>query len=399
MRSTRQVASLLCLRYIADLQAPRCVSIYRPACCGPGVWKSDQKNRRYRPRFSDRSLDRSGALGIHGGYHREEDRVQYQPVHLRDIRVDRRRHAELHILRRDVGSRPMTAGVCYQADVTRVTIYSAAAGGNYILDATNLIEFLPASFAWLVTFLAIWWAVGYTITGLFAWGFMSNYSCAPDATVADCTRHDNMGWRYLHISCGAFVLLLSIIRLLVIRMVQTPRWLISQNRDEEVLQNLHDIATKYRRSFTLTFEQLQSQGRIINTEKSVWSTLRLRKHFSGLFESRRLAWSTTVIIANWFVIGMVVPLYSVFLPYYLKSRGADVGDDSNYTVWRNYAINQVAGLVGPCIAAVLVETKHIGRRGSLAIGATVTMAFQFGYTQIKTPAQNVGVSAAITAAS
>ena len=99
------------------------------------------------------------------------------------------------------------------------------------------------------------------------------------------------------------------------------------------------------------------------------------------------------------MIGIVSPLYSVFLPYYLKSRGADVGSDSNYTTWRNYAINQVAGLIGPCVAAVLVETRYLGRRGTLAIGAAITMALQFGYTQIKTPAQNVGVSASITAAS
>lgn len=69
------------------------------------------------------------------------------------------------------------------------------------------------------------------------------------------------------------------------------------------------------------------------------------------------------------------------------------------TVWRNYAINQVAGLAGPIIAAVLVETRLIGRRGTLAIGALITTALQFGYTQIRTPAQNVGVSSAISAAS
>ena len=246
--------------------------------------------------------------------------------------------------------------------------------------------------------MAVWWAVGYTITGLLAWGFMSNYSCDPNATMAQCTRQDNMGWRYLHFTCGALVLVLGILRISVVRMVQTPRWLLSQNRDEEVINILHEIAAKHYRSFSLTLEQLQSHGRIINTEKSVWSGPRLRKHFSGLFDTRALSWSTTVIIANWFVIGMVSPLYTAFLPYYLEARGADVGDGSNYTTWRNYAVNQVAGLIGPCIAAVLVETRFVGRRGALAIGAAITMALQFGYTQIKTPAQNLGVSAAITAA-
>ena len=246
--------------------------------------------------------------------------------------------------------------------------------------------------------MAVWWAVGYTITGLFAWGFMSNYSCDPNATMAQCTRQENMGWRYLHFTCGALVLVLGILRISVVRMVQTPRWLLSQNRDDEVISILHEIASKHYRSFSLTLEQLQSHGRISDTEKSVWSGPRLRKHFSGLFDTRALAWSTTVIIANWFVIGMVSPLYTAFLPYYLESRGADVGDNSNYTTWRNYAVNQVAGLIGPCIAAVLVETRFVGRRGALAIGAAITMALQFGYTQIKTPAENLGVSAAITAA-
>lgn len=228
---------------------------------------------------------------------------------------------------------------------------------------------------------------------------MSNYSCDPDATASECTRSDNMGWRYLHFTSGGLVVVLSTLRLLVLKMVQTPKWLISQNRDSEAYQILLQLSQKYDRPLSLTLEYLQSQGRVLHTEKSVWSALRLRKHFAGLFETKLLAYSTAVIIANWFVIGMVSPLYSVFLPYYLESRGADVGDNSNYTTWRNYAINQVAGLFGPIIAGILVETRFIGRRGTLAIGALITMALQFGYTQIKTPAQNVGVSAAITAAS
>jgi hypothetical protein len=247
--------------------------------------------------------------------------------------------------------------------------------------------------------MAVWWAVGYTVTGLLAWAFMSNYSCAPDATPANCTRADNMGWRYLHFTCGALVLIMALARLLAIKMVQTPRWLISQNRDEEVIKTLNDISIKAKKSHSLTLERLQEEGIVLHTEKSVWSAFRIKMHFKGLFETRRLGWSTTVIFANWFVIGMVTPLYSVFLPFYLKSRGADVGDDSNYTTWRDYAINQVAGLVGPLIAAVTVESKFFGRRGTLAVGALITMVLQFGYTQIKTPAQNLGVSAAISAAS
>ncbi|KAL4787702.1 major facilitator superfamily domain-containing protein [Aspergillus varians] len=280
-----------------------------------------------------------------------------------------------------------------------VAIYSAGAGGNYVLDATNFLEFLPVSHSWLVTFLAVWWAVGYTITGLLAWAFMSNFSCDPDATIAECTRGDNMGWRYLHFTCGGLVLVLSLLRLVAIRMAETPKWLASQNRDEELYEVLVNLSEKYNRPLSLTLEDLTSQGRVHGTEKSVWSPLRLASHFTGLFSTGKLAYSTIMIIINWLFIGTVSPLYSVFLPYYLQSRGADTGDNSNYTTWRNYAINQVAGLIGPVIAAFLVELRLIGRRRTLAIGAAITTALQFGYTQVTTPAQNVGVSAAITAAS
>lgn len=248
--------------------------------------------------------------------------------------------------------------------------------------------------------MSIWWAVGYTITGLLAWGFMSNYSCASDAMT--CTKSQNWGWRYLHLTAGSLVLVMSVARLLFVRMLQTPRWLVAQNRDEDAHRVLSGLAQKYNRPLTLKLEDLQSLGQVLNTDKSRWSSFRMRKHLAGLFETKVLVWSYTVIASNWFVIGMVSPLYSVFLPYYLETRGvSDKINDapSNYDTWRDYAINQVAGLIGPIIAGILVEARWFGRRGTLAIGAITTMILQFAYTQIKTPAQNIGVSAAITAAS
>ncbi|KAL2796215.1 MFS general substrate transporter [Aspergillus keveii] len=280
-----------------------------------------------------------------------------------------------------------------------VALYSWAVGGNYILDSTSLLEFLPSGHSWLVTFMSIWWAVGYTVAGLLAWAFMANYSCPSTATPDTCSRSENMGWRYLHFTCGGLVLILSILRLLVVRMVQTPKWLIAQNRDEEVITFLSSLAEKYGRPMTLTLDDLRREGNVHNTERSAWSSNRIAQHVLGLFQTRQLAWSYTVIILNWLVIGMVSPLYHVFLPYYLQTQGRKVGASSTYLTWRNYAINQVSGLAGPILAAVLVESKFVGRRGTMALGALLTMLLQFGYTQIRTPAQNVGVSAAISAAS
>ena len=149
-----------------------------------------------------------------------------------------------------------------------MAIYSAGAGGNYILDATNLLEFLPVTHTWLVTFMSIWWAVGYTITGLLAWAYMSNYSCPPEYTTAQCNWGNNWGWRYLHFTAGSLVLVASVSRVLFIRMKQTPRWLVSQNRDDEVYEVLLSLAEKYDRPFSLSLEDLKSYGNVRHTEKS-----------------------------------------------------------------------------------------------------------------------------------
>ncbi|EEA21245.1 conserved hypothetical protein [Talaromyces marneffei ATCC 18224] len=239
-----------------------------------------------------------------------------------------------------------------------VAIYSAGAGGNYILDATNFLEFLPMSHAWLVTFLSVWWAIGYTIAGLLAWAFLSNFSCESDAM--ECTAADNMGWRYLHFTCGGLVLVLSVIRLFAVRMAQTPKWLTSQNRDEELYLILLNLSEKYKRPFSLTLEKLQSQGRVLHTEKSVWSGSRLESHFSVC---------SCLTISH-----LEVPILEMIQ-------------------------TTLSGLLGPIIAGFLVERRWFGRRGTLAVGAAITTVLQLGYTQIRTPAQNVGISAAITATS
>lgn len=195
------------------------------------------------------------------------------------------------------------------------------------------------------------------------------------------------------------MLILSILRVTLVRMGQTPKWLIGQNKDEEAVQVLQKLATRYDRNFDLSVEDLHQQGRVAGTERSAWSAFRIFKHFSALFETRKLAWSYIVIILNWLVIGMVSPLFHVFLPYYLASQGRKVGSKSQDDTWRDYAITQAAGLLGPIIAAILVETNLLGRRGTMAVGAALTMAFSFAYTQIRNEAQNVGISSATNAAS
>lgn len=77
-------------------------------------------------------------------------------------------------------------------------------GGNLPVDGALFLEFLPGASGGLLTLLSVWWPVGQLIASLVAWGFIPSRSC--DSVVAaagECTKEQNMGWRYTMYTLGA----------------------------------------------------------------------------------------------------------------------------------------------------------------------------------------------------
>lgn len=94
--------------------------------------------------------------------------------------------------------------------------------------------------------------------------------------------------------------------------------------------------------------------------------------------------------------GLAYPLFYVFLPDYLASRGAQTGQSGAYYTWRNYMISSVVSIFGPVAAGLMCNVPWLGRKYTMVIGALVTMAFFFAYTAVRTPAQNLGFTCAIS---
>uniref|UniRef100_A0A0D2XL90 Major facilitator superfamily (MFS) profile domain-containing protein n=1 Tax=Fusarium oxysporum (strain Fo5176) TaxID=660025 RepID=A0A0D2XL90_FUSOF len=241
---------------------------------------------------------------------------------------------------------------------TFVGLAAFGAGGNLVLDTTVFLEFLPGHKQWLVTLMACWWGLAYVIVAAFCWPIYSNpkYICVEADT---CTKDNNMGWRYVWYGNGALVFACSILRVTVIRLKETPKYLLAKGDDAAVVAIFQDIAKKYQRPCSLTFEALESMGTINSTY------------------------------------GLAYPLFYVFLPDYLASRGAETGESGPYYQWRNYMLSSVTGIFGPVAAAFMCNSKLLGRKYTMAIGALITMAFFFAYTAVKTPAQNVALSCVI----
>ncbi|KAL7935125.1 major facilitator superfamily domain-containing protein [Trichoderma chlorosporum] len=216
-----------------------------------------------------------------------------------------------------------------------IAVAAFGAGGNLILDTAVFLEYLPSNKQWLLSLLPAWFGVGCTIAGLVAWGFMPNFSCA-DAS--DCTRANNSGWRYLMYTMGAFIAVLAVTRVTVIRLQETP----------------------------------------------------------NLFLTKKMGVTTILLWLSWSSIGLAYPLFNVFLPYYLASRGVEFGVTSTNITWRNYALVQICGIFGPILGAAMSNWKPLGRKYTMVIGALVTTAFFFAYSQVKSQEENLAYSCVIS---
>ena len=183
-----------------------------------------------------------------------------------------------------------------------------------------------------------------------------------------------MGWRYVYYTGGAFVLVLSILRIFVLRFRETPKYLLCSGQDEEVVKLLHDVAAKYNRPCSLTLEQLQQYGSITTSHAStVYSFKEIGVHYKGLFATKKLRISTTLLWLSWACIGLAYPLYYMFLPEYLASRGAVFGESSAYITWRNYTLTQVCAIFGPLLSGYITTFPKLGRKYTMVIGALMTM--------------------------
>ncbi|KAI0947531.1 MFS sugar transporter [Taiwanofungus camphoratus] len=293
------------------------------------------------------------------------------------------------------GGSPNSVALCSLA-----AVWSVGVGGNLPVDSAVFLEFIPASHQYLLTILSIWWAFGQLIGSLIAWPLIANFSCA---SAAYCPRSSNEGWRYFLYTMGGLMLLLSILRGFVFHLYESPKYLMGRGRDEKAVEVVQRVAQYNGKVCGLTVEMLRDAGSvtskdekgegereelIIDTSARAAVFRKLRKfsgkHVKSLFATRKLAYSTALLIAVWALIGLAFPLYNGFVTYYLATRGADFGDGSVYITYRNQVILSVIGVPGALLAGWMVEIPYLGRKGTLAISTVITGVFLFASTTART---------------
>ncbi|EIW56752.1 MFS general substrate transporter [Trametes versicolor FP-101664 SS1] len=266
-----------------------------------------------------------------------------------------------------------------------LAVLGLGVGGNLPVDSAVFLDFVPGSHQYLLTILSIWWSVGQLVASFIAWPLIANFSCPQGSTT--CTRGENMGWRYLLFTLGGMTIILWAIRLFVFPLYESPRFLVGIGRDAEAVEVVHRIAAYNGRTSNLSLLDLQAAAVAVGGQKSEGETKLLSRssvftmdHIKGLFATPKLAWSTSLLIFLWGIIGLASTLYNSFLPFLLASRGAQFGDSSYFTTYRNQVILGVIGVPGAFLAGWAVEQPYVGRKGTLALSAGLTGVFLFAST-------------------
>jgi len=119
------------------------------------------------------------------------------------------------------------------------------------------------------------------------------------------------------------MIILWIIRFFVFDLYESPKYLMGRGRDAETIE---EVAAYNGSTNRLTLEQLQKAGVIAGTETEAEgggavdgsvaaAIMRNLEHLKGehvksLFATRKLAWSTSLLIILWAFIGLAFPLYN-----------------------------------------------------------------------------------------
>ena len=116
----------------------------------------------------------------------------------------------------------------------------------------------------------------------------------------------------------------------------------------------------------------------------------------GCVSGYNLAFHHLKLLVDLGIIGLAYPLFSAFLPFYLRDR-VPSGDSSVSITYRNYTIVSVLGVPGSLIACAVVDwTRRTGgysfggRKLVMAISTTLTGVFLFLFTTSNSQAAVLG---------
>ncbi|KAI8080196.1 major facilitator superfamily domain-containing protein [Gilbertella persicaria] len=278
-------------------------------------------------------------------------------------------------------------------------------GGNMPTDGALYLEFLPREYHYLLTFMSVFFSFGAVFASVLGYMILPNWSCPETAEPCD-VQTQNKGWRILLFSVSVVTFVMLLLRSLWVKLPETPKFLMSQDRHNETIIVLQDIAKINGGSVQIEREELPdmrrrhpnsppqgmndddydlSQTNHMDDNEDDVNRVLLSSGQHGVEEivieekekgqalrsllSPQWRRTTLLIWAIWTITSVAYTMFNVFLPKFLETLGFE-GEamPSREQVYWDYMIYSLAGVPGSVIASWLIETR-LGRKGTMAVSA------------------------------
>lgn len=282
--------------------------------------------------------------------------------------------------------------------------------------------------------LSIFQPIGVVVCSGIAYGFVPKYACGDGGLGPDgkelkacflvpegqpcCDKASNMGWRYLLFTLGAICLCVFLLRFVLFRFQESPKYLIYRGKDAKAVEVLHNIAKFNGRQSTITMEVFaalsdedssagsgdeplkRSFGENVKVELARYKIL-----FSNPTMARLtiLVWITYMFdywgfsIAGMYIKNVHVVwlrltiLLGSLLPQILLTKNHEIHVSTAET-YRNYVIIYICGIPGVLLGALMYGVPLIGRQMGMIVSSALMGISLFIFATINTEASNVGIN-------
>jgi MFS family permease len=325
----------------------------------------------------------------------------------------------------------------YNAILVLTALTGFGVGGNIPIDTTITLEATPQSRRYLLPLLSIFQPIGVVICSVLAYGFIPNYSCSPNFSEGDralpacnsaateeacCTKESNMGWRYLLFTLGGITILVFILRSVIFRFQESPKFLIYRGKDAEAIEVLHTMAKYNRQTCCLNLEDLEALERQVDSSqstgpmlgggikqlKSTWmETLQLEgDRFKLLFSSFQMTRLTLLVWLTYIcdywgftVAGKYYPSHSAdlctnispgsYLPQILAVKNGALDLSLRYT-YRSYIFIYLPGILGVVLGTLSYRASRVGRKWTMVVSSLLMGISIFLFSSVNSAASNIG---------
>ncbi|KAG8791272.1 hypothetical protein FRC12_009699 [Ceratobasidium sp. 428] len=298
----------------------------------------------------------------------------------------------------------------YNAIIVITAFIGLGIGGNIPIDTTITLEFLPQNKRWLLPALSVGQPIGVVLCSIIAYGFIPNYSCAPELKAckltapgeACCTRSQNQGWRYLCFCLGAISLAVFVLRFVIFNFQESPRFLLSKGRDEDAIRVLQAVAKMNGKECTLTVDQLRAEdvveGSVDGDGERMGGVLKATKQVYNFHELKtflKRGKNLRLVLLTWLTYAFDAWGFTIagsFLPTILLRKNEAINVSLRDT-YKSYIIIYVCGIPATLLAAGMVEVPRLGRKWAMVISSALMATSLFLFATVNTQAANIGVNA------